>query len=205
MKKYVQEIKSVLLLSITLMIICGVIYPLVVTGISQVAFPTQANGSLVELDGKKVGSKLIGQSFTSPKFLVGRPSAVNYNVYSKSEKAKGDYTGVASGSTNLSANNPALVTQVEKEIADFLHTHPNVKPTDLPGDLFTSSGSGLDPHISPSAAAIQVPQLASNTGLTEETIQGLIQAHTSSKLFGIFGEETVNVLAVNMAIAEMLN
>ena len=204
MKKYVQEVKRVLVLSGMLLILCGIVYPLVMTGISQVAFQAQANGSLVEVKGQKVGSRLIGQAFTSAHFLKGRPSAVNYNTYTAAEKKSGDYVGVASGSDNLAATNPALLQRIQGDVATFLASHPQVAASDLPGDLFTASASGLDPHISPAAAELQVPQLALNTGLSEATLREIIAKNTSGKWLKIFGEETVNVLGVNLAIMEQL-
>ncbi len=201
MKAILNAIKKPVLVTLTLMVICGFGYPLLMTGISQVIFPHQANGSLIEINGQVVGSKLIGQNFADARFMKCRPSAVEYNTYTQEDKNNGDYAGVDSGSKNYAPSNPELVKRVEADIAAFLEANPSVKREDIPTDLLTASGSGLDPHISPAAASIQIPALVKNTGLSQEKIESIVAECTTGKFLGIFGEETVNVLKVNILIA----
>lgn len=205
MKALLNTIKKPILITLVFMAICGLGYPLLMTGISQVIFPHQANGSLVEVSGQTVGSELIGQDFTDERFMKCRPSAVGYNTYTQEEKENGDYAGVASGSKNYAPSNPELVKRVEADIAAFLETNPSIRREDIPTDLLTASGSGLDPHISPASAAVQIPALVKNTGLTQEKLENIVGECTTGKLLGIFGEETVNVLKVNLLIAAELN
>lgn len=197
-------------LTIALMIICGMIYPLFITGIGQLIFPKQANGSIITSNGKEVGSELLGQSFSDPRFFKGRVSAVNYNTYTEPDtkpdkSGKTAYSGVSSGSQNLGPSNKALKERVQKDIEDFLKTHPDVKKEDIPTDLLTSSGSGLDADISPKAAAIQVPEVSKATGISKEQLQKIVNKYTEGRTFGIFGEPRVNVLKVNLEIALILN
>jgi len=192
--------------SIALMILCGLIYPLVMTGISQLILNKQANGSMIVVDGKEVGSELIGQSFTDPKFFRGRVSSVNYNTYTEEDTKPGEdgkaaYSGVGSGSQNLAPSNEALQERVEKDIEDFLEAHPGVKKEDIPTDLLTSSGSGLDPNISPKAAEIQIPAVSKASGISETDLKKLINKYTEGKSLGVFGEPRVNILKVNIEIA----
>ncbi|MEY8353995.1 potassium-transporting ATPase subunit C [Lachnospiraceae bacterium 54-53] len=134
-----------------------------------------------------------------------RPSAVNYNTYTREQINDGTYGGVGSGSKNYAPTNPELLKRVEKDMADFLASNPDVKREDIPTDLLTASGSGLDPHISPRSAAVQIPGLAEATGLTEGRLKEIVKDHTREKFLGIFGEETVNVLMVNLEIAKEIN
>lgn len=204
MVRVLKGIKKPLLVTVAMLLICGLAYPLLLTGISQVVFPRQANGSLITIDGQAVGSELIGQDFEDPRFMKSRPSAVNYNTYTQEEKESGDYTGPASGSNNYAPTNPELVKRVEADLAEFLAANPSVTKEDIPTDLLTASGSGLDPHISPASAAVQLQALAESTGLSQETLEGIVKNNTQGKLLGIFGEETVNVLKVNLEIAKEL-
>lgn len=204
-----KVLRKAFVISIVFMVLCGVIYPLVLTGISQLAFKKQANGSIIVLQGKEVGSELIGQNFTDPKFFRGRVSAVNYNTYNKEDTipnkdGKTTYGGVASGSQNLAPSNEALAQRVQKDIEEFLKTHPEAKKEDIPTDLLTSSGSGLDPDISPQAAKIQVPEVSKASGIAEEELQKIVDKYTEDRSFGIFGEPRVNVLKVNLEIASIL-
>lgn len=192
--RYLNNLKKALVLSFLMFVICGLIYPLLMTGISQIILPKQANGSLLNLDGKIVGSELIGQEFTDSKLFHSRPSAVNYNVYEK----KSEFNGLASGSNNFSVSNPVLRKRISNDIDKFLKDNPTVKIEEIPEDIVTASGSGLDPHISLKAAQLQVDRIADNTGLSKEIITNLIKQNTSSKIWGIFGEETVNVLKLNI-------
>ncbi|SBV99996.1 Potassium-transporting ATPase C chain [uncultured Eubacteriales bacterium] len=204
MVRVLKGIKKPLLVTVAMLLICGLAYPLLLTGISQVVFPRQANGSLITIDGQAVGSELIGQDFEDPRFMKSRPSAVNYNTYTQEEKENGDYAGPGSGSNNYAPTNPELVKRVEADLAEFLAANPSVKEADIPADLLTASGSGLDPHISPASAAVQIQALAKSTGLSQETLEGIVKNNTQGKLLGIFGEETVNVLKVNLEIAKEL-
>lgn len=203
-------IKKSILISITLMILCGLIYPLLMTGISQLILNKQANGSMIVVDGREVGSELIGQSFTDPRFFRGRISSVNYNIYTDAdtkpdENGKTAYTGVSSGSQNLAPSNDALKDRVENDIADFLSTHPGVKKEDIPTDLLTSSGSGLDPDISPESAEIQISAISKASGISEADLRKIVDKYTEGRTLGIFGEPRVNIVKVNTEIASVLN
>jgi K+-transporting ATPase ATPase C chain len=205
MKTFIRAI----MVSIVLLLICGVIYPLGMTGISQLIFHKQANGSMVEYNGKPVGSELLGQSFSDIRFFHGRISAYNYNTY-KAEDTKPDkegktaYAGVSSGSANLAPSNPALVDRVKKDMDEFLKAHPGVKKEDIPADLLTSSGSGLDPDISPEAAKIQIPAISKATGISTSNLEKIVADCTNGRQLGLFGEPRVNVLKVNLQIAKIL-
>jgi potassium-transporting ATPase KdpC subunit len=170
-------------------ILTGVLYPLVITGIAQVVFPHQANGSLIEQNGQVVGSSLIGQSFDDPRYFWGRLSAT----------APVPYNAAASTGSNLGPTNPALTEQVNARItalkaADAANNSP------IPVDLVTASGSGLDPHISIAAALYQVPRIAKARGLSEEAVRALVDRFTQGRQFGVLGETRVNVLELNLAL-----
>lgn len=199
-----------LLISAAFLVICGAIYPLVMTGVSQLIFPGQANGSIAEYKGKPVGSELLGQSFADERFFHGRVSAYNYNTYKQEDTIPGEngktaYAGVSSGSANLAPSNPALAGRVQKDMEEFLKVHPDVKKEDIPADLLTSSGSGLDPHISPEAAAIQIPAVSGATGISVPELENLVQKYTEGRTLGLLGEPRVNILKVNIEIAQRLN
>ncbi|HWQ78784.1 MAG TPA: K(+)-transporting ATPase subunit C [Anaerovoracaceae bacterium] len=204
MSTILKGIKKPFLVTIALLLICGLAYPLLLTGISQIIFPNQADGSLIVVDGQAVGSEIVGQDFTDARFMKSRPSTVNYNTYTQADKDSGSYTGVGSGSKNYAPTNPELIARVKADIAEFLAANPSVKKEDIPTDLLTASGSGLDPHISPASAAVQIPALIDATDLSQETLTAIIKANTQGKFLGIFGEETVNVLKVNLEIAREL-
>lgn len=194
-----------LTVSIALLVLCGLIYPLAMTGISQLIFPKQANGSLTQLNGEAVGSELLGQNFTDARYFHGRVSAYNYNTY-KAEDTRPDsegktaYPGVSSGSANLAPSNPALEERVQKDLEEFLKAHPEAKKEEIPTDLLTSSGSGLDPHISPAAAKIQIPAISKATGISTADLENLVGKYTEGRQFGIFGEPRVNILKLNLEI-----
>lgn len=192
------------MITVVMLVLCGLVYPLVLTGISQLIFPKQANGSMIKVDGKTVGSELIGQDFTDARFMKGRPSAVSYNTYTQEEKEDGSYGGVGSGSNNYGATNPDLVKRVEADMEAFLEANPSVTKDQIPTDLMTASGSGLDPHISPASAEVQIPALVSATGLTEEKLRQIVKDNTEGKFLGVLGENKVNVLHVNLEIAKEL-
>lgn len=174
------QIRPALTVFALLTVITGVIYPLVVTGIAQVVFPSQANGSLVIVDGKAVGSDLIGQQFDDPKYFWGRLSAAGYNA-------------AASSGSNYGPMNPALLDAVQIRIDALKQADPeNTLP--IPVDLVTASGSGLDPHISVAAALYQVSRVAAARGLSEAEVQPLVEKYTEGRQFGFLGEPRVNVL-----------
>ena len=208
MKNFLHNTKCAVLVTVVLMIICGLIYPLVLTGISKVIFPRQAEGSLIRVDGKVVGAETIGQEFTEDYYMWGRPSAYHYNTYTEDENGNlvysdgTEFAGVSSGSNNYAPTNEALTERVENDMEKFLERNPEVKAEDIPTDLLTASGSGLDPHISPESAQIQIPRIAEASGLSEEKVEEIVSEHTEGKLLGVFGEETVNVLMVNLDIAK---
>lgn len=182
-------IKSSLLMLLVLTLITGVAYPLLVTGIAQLVFPKQANGSLIYQDGKLVGSELIGQPFDDPKYFWSRLSATGPFPYN---------TAASSGS-NLGPTNVALVKAVEARVQALLQADPN-NTQPIPVDLVTASGSGLDPHISPAAAFYQVPRVARVRNLTEATVRQLVEKHIEGRQLGFLGEPRVNVLKLNLAL-----
>ena len=170
-------------------VVTGIGYPLVVTGIAQAVFPSQANGSLIVKDGKVLGSTLIGQPFDAPKYFWGRPSATSPFGYN---------AGSSSGS-NLSPTNPALISAVQGRVDDLRAADPgNTAP--VPVDLVTASGSGLDPHISPAGALYQVSRVARERKLTPEAVRTLVDQHTEGRFLGLLGEPRVNVLTLNLAL-----
>lgn len=172
-----------------LTLITGVAYPLIVTGIAKVAFPEQANGSLIVKDGKVVGSRLIGQPFEDPKHFWGRLSATS----------PAGYNGAASTGSNLGPTNPDL-TKKAKERIDALRAADPGNEAPVPVDLVTSSASGLDPHISPAAAEYQLRRVARVRGLSEDRVRALVSAHTEQRDLGFLGEPHVNVLLLNLAL-----
>lgn len=182
-------IRPAVTLFILLSILTGLIYPLLVTGIGQALFPKQAAGSLIEHDGKPVGSRLIGQNFTDPKYFWGRPSATGSYPYN----------AAASSGSNLGPLNPALKEAVEGRVKALRDADPgNTAP--VPVDLVTTSASGLDPHISLAAADYQVARVARARGLAPEIVRNLVARQTEDRQWGIFGEPRVNVLELNLAL-----
>ncbi|EJE7235270.1 K(+)-transporting ATPase subunit C [Clostridium sporogenes] len=202
-------IKKAIAVSILLMVLCGIIYPLTLTGISQLVLNKKANGSMISINGKEVGSKLIGQNFTDPKFFRGRVSAINYNTYKVADTeldkhGKIAYSGVSSGSKNLAPSNKELKERVQRDMEEFLKLHPDVKKEDIPTDLLTSSASGLDPNISPKAAKIQIPAVSKASGISEAKLEKIVDKYTEKRSLGIFGEPRVNILKLNIEIASIL-
>jgi K+-transporting ATPase ATPase C chain len=165
-------------------VLFGLLYPLGMTGLSQLLFPKQAAGSLIEKNGRVVGSKLIGQPFSSDKYFHSRPSA-----------AGAGYDASASSASNLAPTNQALVHRVKSDVAKLQQENPGVA---IPADLVTSSGSGLDPDISPAAAEFQIPRIAKARSMTVESVKAIIARHTQGRTFTIFGEPRVNVLELNL-------
>jgi K+-transporting ATPase ATPase C chain len=184
-----KELKPAILVFLVLTVITGIVYPGVVTGLGQLLFSAEANGSLIERDGKAVGSELLGQSFSSPGYFWSRPSATG---------PMADNGAVSSGS-NQGASNPNLESAVRERIATLRAVDPgNSRP--VPIDLVTASGSGLDPHISPAAADYQLARVARARGLDEARVRGLVAAATEGRTFGLLGEPRVNVLQLNLAL-----
>jgi len=172
-----------------LTLLTGLLYPLAVTGLAQLLFPLQANGSLIVRDGKVLGSELIGQPFDAPRYFWSRPSAT----------APFSYNAAASSGSNLGPTNPALIEAVKARIAALKAADPD-NPARIPVDLVTASGSGLDPHISVAAAEYQVHRVAQARRLDEETVRRLVFRHTQERQLGILGEPRVNVLDLNLAL-----
>ena len=182
-------IRPAIVLFLVLTVITGLIYPLVVTGVAQVLFPQQANGSLIVKNGQAVGSQLIGQPFDDPKYFWGRPSATG----------PFPYNATASSGSNLGPSNPALTDAVKARMDTLKAADPaNTQP--IPVDLVTSSASGLDPHISPAAAAYQVTRIAHARGLDESAVRQLVAQYTQGRDLGVLGEPRVNVLELNLAL-----
>ena len=190
-----RQLRPAFFMLLIFTLITGVIYPLVVTGIAQVAFPHQANGSLIVIDGKTYGSELIGQQFDDPKYFWGRLSATGafpYNAFNAE-------TLTGSSGSNYGPLNPALMEMVQARIDALKAADPgNTAP--IPVDLVTASGSGLDPHISVAAALYQVHRVAQARGLSEESMTTLVNQYTQGRQFGFLGEPTVNVLELNLAL-----
>ena len=182
-------LRPAITLFLVLSIITGIVYPVLLTGISKVAFPDAASGSLIVKDGKLVGSKLIGQNFSDPGHFWGRPSATSPQPYNAQ----------ASGGSNQGPLNPALVDAVKGRIDALKAADPGNKLT-IPADLVTASGSGLDPHISPAAAAYQVDRVARARKLNPTQLADLLARHTEGRQWGLFGEPRVNVLELNLAL-----
>jgi K+-transporting ATPase ATPase C chain len=183
------QLRPALISLVALTLITGVLYPLVITGLAQMLFPRQANGSLILIDGQPVGSSLIGQPFDAPEYFWGRPSATS----------PFSYNAAASSGSNLGPTNDALIKAVQARIAALKAADPD-NPLPLPVDLVTASGSGLDPHISPAAAEYQVRRIAQVRGLDEMVVRRLVAQHTEGRQFGVLGEPRVNVLTLNLAL-----
>jgi K+-transporting ATPase ATPase C chain len=191
----IRELKSALVLLLALTVITGGIYPLAVTGVAQLAFPHQANGSLIVRSGKALGSELIGQPFDDPKYFWGRLSATGtfpYNAFNAENLT-------ASSGSNYGPLNPALVDAAQGRIDALKAADPaNVAP--IPVDLVTASGSGLDPHISVAAALYQLRRVSRERGISEDQVRQLVERHTQGRQLGILGEPRVNVLELNLAL-----
>lgn len=257
-KNILHGTRQTVVVTVILMLICGLLFPLLLTGLSALIFPHQSKGSLITVNGQVVGAENVGQEFTEDYYMWSRPSQYHYNVYTEDqngtqhyvlkdeagqqilfivdeEDADGNVTkahydtldkegnqvfykdienldeavdtrfaGLGSGSANYAPTNPDLTERIEADLEKFLSSNPDIKREDIPADLLTASGSGLDPHISPAAAEVQIPRIAKASGLTESEIREIIAENTSGKVLGIFGEETVNVLMVNIEIAQRM-
>ena len=193
-----REIRPAIVVLVALTLITGLIYPLVMTGIAQVAFPYQANGSMIERDGKVVGSALIGQDFESDKYFHGRLSATTApDPKDPTKTVPAPYNAANSGGSNLGPSNKALVDRVKGDLAKLQKENPGAP---VPADLVTTSASGLDPEISPEAALFQVPRVAKARNLPEPRVHQLVEDNTEGRLFGLLGEPRVNVLKLNLAL-----
>lgn len=179
-----KNLMTAILMTIATTILLGIIYPLVVTGIAQVAFPRQANGQLIQKDGKVVGSSIIGQGFTSAGYFHSRPSA-----------AGNGWDAANSAGSNLGPTNQKLIDRVKSDVATTQADNPG---TPVPIDLVTTSGSGFDPHITPAAADFQVPRIAKERGITVDQLRALVAKHTEGRQLGFLGEARVNVLELNL-------
>ncbi len=187
-----KNLITAVLMTVVTTILLGLIYPLVVTGLAQVIFPGKANGSLIERDGKVIGSSLIGQPFSSPGYFRSRPSAAGANGYN-ADAPGNSYT--ASSGSNYGPTNKKLIDRITADVEKARTENPGAP---VPADLVTTSASGLDPHISPAAAEFQVPRVASERGISPDQIRQVVQAHTNGRQLGFLGEPTVNVLELNL-------
>ena len=190
MNKITDDLKTAMLLFIAFSLLTGLIYPLLMTGVIQIAMPEQASGSLIVVNGSVVGSELIGQNFTSPGYFHGRPSAVNY-------------AGNGSGASNFGPTNAKLMEQVSQRISEVRRENNLSSNATVPGELVLASGSGLDPHISMEGAMLQVPRVANARGIPESEVKVLVYQHIEPAQFGIMGQERVNVLNLNLALDEL--
>jgi len=190
MNKITDDLKTAMLLFIAFSLLTGLIYPLLMTGVIQIAMPGQASGSLIVVNGSVVGSELIGQNFTSPIYFHGRPSAVNY-------------AGNGSGASNFGPTNARLMEQVSRRISEVRRENNLSCNATVPSELVLTSGSGLDPHISMEGAMLQVPRVAVARSIPESEVKVLVYQHIEPAQFGIMGQERVNVLNLNLALDEL--
>lgn len=198
-------LRALLSFFVVMLTLCAIVYPFALNTVAKFIFPYQSSGSLVDKDGrptldisKAVGSKLLGQDFNKPYFLHSRVSALNYNT------SEINHSSVSSGGFNYAMSNPTLKERVQKDLQKFLDENPQITKNQIPLDLLSASGSGLDPHISLQAALIQIPRISQSSKITKEELEKIIQENTETKFLGIFGEERVNVLAVNIAISKAM-
>ena len=193
-----REIRPAIFILIALTLITGLAYPLAMTGIAGVVFPHQAQGSLIEQNGKPVGSELIGQAFTSDRYFHGRPSATTApDPADSSKNVPAPYNAASSGGSNYGPTNKLLIERVQGDVEKLRTETPSAS---VPIDLVTTSASGLDPHISPDAALFQVPRVAKARNMSEDRVRQLVNEQVEGRTLGLFGEPRVNVLALNMAL-----
>ena len=184
-----RQVLPAVLVVLVLTVLVGVVYPLAVTGVSQVAFRDRADGSIIEVDGRPVGSELIGQGFTEPRYFWPRPSA-----------AGDGYDAMASAASNLGPNDETMLTDVEQRVVDYRTANGLPADAEVPVDAVTASGSGLDPHISVANARLQAARVAQARGLPVAQVLELVDQHTDQPSLGVLGEEAVNVLGLNLAL-----
>jgi K+-transporting ATPase ATPase C chain len=193
-----KEIRPAIVLILAFTVITGLIYPLAMTGIAEVIFPHQSHGSLIEKDGKVIGSELIGQQFTSDKYFHGRPSATLGPDPSDPSKTTGvPYNAANSGASNLGPTSKVLIDRIKADVDKLKQENPSAQ---IPVDLVTTSASGLDPHISPEAAYFQVSRIAKARNMPENALQALVAEYIEGRTLGLFGEPRVNVLELNLAL-----
>jgi K+-transporting ATPase ATPase C chain len=193
-----KEIRPAIIILVGLTLITGLAYPLAMTGIAGVIFPNQAQGSLIEKDGKVIGSALIGQVFADDKYFHGRPSATNTPDPKDATKTiDAPYNAINSMGSNLGPTSKALADRVKADVETLKKENPSAA---VPVDLVTTSGSGLDPDISPASALFQVPRVAKARGLTEQSVRTLVEGQVEGRTFGLLGEPRVNVLKLNLAL-----
>lgn len=199
-----KELKAVLPKALTIFLIfsfvCGILYTGVVTGVAQLFFPEKANGSIIEVDGKKYGCELLGQQYTDDAHMWGRIMNIDISTY----KDENGHTLMYAAPSNLSPASEEYETLVAERVEKLRAANPDMDETTIPVDLVTCSGSGLDPHISPAAAEYQVERIAKANGMTEDEVREIIDKCTNGRFLGLFGEETVNVLKVNLMLDGIL-
>ena len=200
MKAWKQILPKALVIFLIFTVVCGIFYTGAVTGLAQLLFPDQANGSILEVDGKKYGCELLGQQYTDDAHMWGRIMNVDVSTYT-------DENGTAvmyAAPSNLSPASEEYAALIAERVEKLRAANPEMEEKAIPVDLVTCSGSGLDPHISPAAAEYQVARIAKANGMTEDTVQEIIERCTDGRFLGIFGEETVNVLKVNLILDGIL-
>lgn len=196
-----KEIRPAIVLLVGLALLTGLVYPLVITGIAGVAFPGQAQGSLIEQNGKVIGSALIGQAFADDKYFHGRPSATTAPDPKDSTKTvEAPYNAANSGGSNMGPTSKALAERLKGDVDKLKQENPSAA---VPVDLVTTTGSGLDPDISPEAARFQAPRIAKTRGLPEARIRDLVESKIKGRTFGLLGEPRVNVLELNLALDKL--
>jgi K+-transporting ATPase ATPase C chain len=195
-----KQLKQSILIFLVILVICGLAYPLAMTEVAGVLFPKQAHGSLIEHDGKVVGSELIGQAFTKSEYFHGRPSATtDTDPNDPTKTVPAPYNAANSGASNAAPTAKSLVSDVSDRVEALKQENPDAR-VPIPVDLVTASGSGLDPDISPAAAEYQVPRVAAARKMSEDDVRRLVGANTQGRTFGLLGEARVNVLKLNLAL-----
>jgi K+-transporting ATPase ATPase C chain len=193
-----QQIRPAIVVLVCLTLITGLAYPLIMTAIAGAIFPYQARGSIIERNGKVIGSALIGQEFSSDRYFHGRPSAtVAPDPADSTKTVAAPYNAANSGGSNLGPTNKALIERVQGDVEKLKQENPSAP---VPIDLVTTTAGGLDPHISPAAALFQVPRIAKARSMPEDRLRRLVEEHTEGRLLGLIGEPRVNILALNLAL-----